>query len=170
MYANLGNDEAEHVRTGLNELDAALSGGLRRGELVTVAALTGQGKTTLSLTIGANVARAKGSVLFLSAEMNERELAKRLLFSEARVDHIRLLLGLKPEERARLEQGRDWIAAAKYQIEHRPGLTPLAARAVAERFKIEWGGLDLLVVDYLNLLRSRRKAGTAREGSRNHHA
>ena len=154
VYANLENDQAEHIPTGLDEFDTALNGGLRRGELVTVAALTGQGKTTLCLTIAANIARAKGSALFASAEMNERDLAKRLLFAEGRVDHIRLLCGLRQEERARLEQARDQITAGKFEIEYRPGLTPSAARAIAERFKIEWGSLDVLFVDYLNLLKS----------------
>ena len=157
VYANLENDQAEHIPTGLDEFDTALNGGLRRSELVTVAALTGQGKTTLCLTIAANIARAKGSALFASAEMNERDLAKRLLFAEGRVEHIRLLCGLRQEERARLEQARDQITAGKFQIEYRPGLTPSAARAIAERFKIEWGSLDVLFVDYLNLLKSDRR-------------
>ncbi len=139
------------VETGFVDLDNMTSG-LQPGELIIVAARPSLGKTALALNIAAHAAIEKGKVVgFFSLEMSKESLLIRLLCSEARIDSHKLRAGFASREdwsKMTLALGR--LAEAPIYVEDTPGLSVLQIRAKARRLKAE-RGLDLLVVDYLQL-------------------
>lgn len=152
--AHLDDDGAQCIPTGFRKLDAAIEGGMRRGEMVTLAGATGRGKSTLALGLAVQVAKSGGAALFLSLEMEERELARRAIFADAQVTHqLRAIGGISASEAERLATSTDELAKLKLAIEYRPGLRPMTVRARAHRFQRDWNALDLVVVDYIGLMR-----------------
>jgi len=150
--------EASHpgIPTGLADLDTLLNGGLRRGALVTLGARPGMGKSALGETVACNAAQGGYSVLFLSMEMPEAEVTERSIAMVGRVSAS----VLASADRQRMDAGDMWprltyavqsLQDAKLFIDDEPGLTLMQvvtkARAIKRRH-----GLDLLVVDYLQLM------------------
>jgi replicative DNA helicase len=149
---------AGNFKTGLSGLDDALSGGLSAGDLVIVAAQTGQGKTSLGLNIAASFAKRDDGALYASLEMSERKLVRRLLFAEAQVSMTRAISGVSDAERRQLENARRTFADRPLRIVYAPGLTPSKLRAAAERFRLESSApLRLIIADYVGLMRSDRR-------------
>src|SRR5581483_12221049 len=94
-------------------------------------------------------------VLILSLEMSKEQLVQRLLCSEAKVDSHKVRTGyLDPRDWTRLTNAAGRLAEAPVYIDDSPALTVLEARAKARRLKAEHG-LDLIVIDYLQLMRGR---------------
>lgn len=112
--------------------------------------------TALGLTIAQNSAIAAQKVIgVFSLEMTKESLVSRMLCSEAHVDAHRLRGGfLNREEWARLAAGLQKLAEARIYIDDTPGVSILEMRAKARRLKAEHG-LDMLIVDYLQLMRGR---------------
>ena len=140
------------VATGFTDLDELLTG-LHGSQLLIVGARPSMGKTALALGVATHVAKtANEPVLFFSLEMGHKELAQRILASEARVDSQKLRTG-------RLDQA-DWskIGSALGRLEvplyidENPNVTVMEIRAKARRIKARNGGLALIVVDYLQLM------------------
>jgi len=155
-----GRDEQlTGVPTGYHELDNILLG-LQPSNLVVVAARPGQGKTSFALGAAANVAlEVRKPVLFFSMEMGNLELTKRILASEARVDAKRLQTGNIPEgDWNRLSHAVGRLAEAPFFIDDNPHTTVMEMRAKARRTKARYGDLGLVVVDYLQLMTSTRRA------------
>ena len=148
------------VRTGFMDLDALL-GGFKRGDLVVVAARTGVGKSSLLLNFARNVAVGqRGTVAFFALEMSGEQLAMRLLSSEADVDSTRLRLGMHTEaEEARIMHAIGALAEANVFIDDSAVLTVPEVRAKARRLQSEYG-LDLVIVDYLQLLHGAGRSDT----------
>lgn len=142
----------ENVRTGFMDLDALL-GGLKRSDLVILAARPSMGKTSLALSIARNAAvgqRAKVAVF--SLEMAGEQLAQRLLASEAEVDSTRLRLGEHTDaEERRIMHALGVLSEADIYIDDSPVLRVAELRSKARRLAAE-RGLDLVVVDYLQLM------------------
>jgi replicative DNA helicase len=138
------------VETGFEALDHMLSG-LQPGELIVLAARPSLGKTALALNIAAYAAQ-KGKVVGLfSLEMSKESLLMRLLCSEARIDSHKLRSGFASEQDwDKMAKALGRLAEAPLFIEDTPALSVLQIRAKARRLKAE-RGLDLLVVDYLQL-------------------
>ncbi len=139
------------VETGFVDLDN-LTSGLQPGELIIIAARPSLGKTALALNVAAHAATQGKTVGFISLEMSKESLLIRLLCSEARIDSHKLRTGFSSRE--------DWnkmtrvlgrLAEAPLFIEDTPALSIMQIRAKARRLKAE-KGLDLLVVDYLQLV------------------
>ena len=149
--ASLDDVVSEARATGFRSLNREVAGGFRAGELIVVAAPTGRAKSTLALSIAANMAKAGRAAVFFSLEMTERELARRLLFADAQVDHL-AINDLRPAERERLLYAAHDFAVRRLAIEYRPKLSPAIVRAVAQGFRREWGALDLVVADYVQLM------------------
>jgi replicative DNA helicase len=145
------------ISTGLRSLDHWLRGGMKRGNLLTVGATPAQGKTALALTIAANVARAGGRVLVFSLEMTTAELLTRLISQVSRVSQDVLQqpaqMGVNEEQMAAIGEACGALADWRLFVDETPALTiaELAARARALALREE-GGLDLIVVDYLQLV------------------
>jgi len=139
------------VSTGLTALDDKL-GGLHRSNLVVLAGRPGQGKTALGLTIGQNAARADKSVLVLSIEMTDEQLGGRLFARETGVSVDRQLRGkVSDADLLALGNARRAMHDLNLAIESPRHPTVQACRAKARRIKRR-KGLDLIVIDYLQLM------------------
>ena len=142
------------VPTGFTDFDRMTSG-LQRQELIVIAARPSMGKTALALNMAQYAAKNANVVGIFSLEMSAEQLVSRLLCSEARVDAHRLRTGyLNREEWARLADALRRLCETKVYIDDTPGIGVLEMRAKSRRLKAEHG-LDLLIIDYLQLMAGR---------------
>lgn len=143
------------IPTGFIEFDEMTSG-LQSSDLIIVAARPAMGKTSLCLNIAQHVGLAGShTVGVFSLEMSKEQLVTRMLCSEARVDMHKLRSGfLSEKDWARLIQSVSDLSSARIFIDDTPSMSVLEMRAKARRLKLEHG-LDLLVVDYLQLMQGR---------------
>ena len=149
---NTFGDHRKACQTGIAGFDR-LTGGIRGGKLIVIGARPGVGKTALALSIGKHVAQHTGGVLVVSLEMSEEEIMARLYASESGVDVQELESGkLSEESYATLATCGPLLAALPMRIATRC-TTPLQIRREAVRMQ-ENGGLSLVIVDYLQLVRS----------------
>lgn len=146
------------ISTGFPDLDHRMSGGMRRGELIVVAARPKMGKTALALNIAANVARTQ-PVLVQSMEMPEQQLHQRNVASLGRVD-LGYLLNVSTipsdpmandEVWSGIVAGTSAAQALHMYVDDQGGCTLLDVRTKARSVKRQHG-LDLLVLDYLQLM------------------
>ena len=140
------------LETGFKDLDRITSG-LHPSDLIIVAARPGLGKTSLCLNIATHAAiRKKKSVGIFSLEMSEDQLVKRFLSSEARIDQSLINKGfLNKDNWSRLDQVRGDIAEAAIHIDDTVNVPIAELRTKARRLSLE-KGLDLLIIDYLQLM------------------
>jgi replicative DNA helicase len=142
------------VPTGFTDLDE-LTSGLQRQDLIIVAARPSMGKTALALNVAQYAAKNGICVGIFSLEMSAEQLVSRLLCSEARLDAHRLRKGyLNREEWAKLADALRRLCEIKIFIDDRPAQGVLEMRAKSRRLKAEHG-LDLLIIDYLQLMSGR---------------
>ena len=151
------------VPTGFKDLDY-LTAGLHPSDFIILAARPSMGKTALALNIAQNVAirgaregEPKKRVAFFSLEMSRKQLVQRMLCSEADVDAQRLRAGGndKDKDNAGLWNGlwvaSDRLAGSEIFIDDTPGISIMEMRSKSRRLQAE-GGLDLIVIDYLQLM------------------
>ena len=140
------------VETGFTRLDD-LTSGLQPGELVIIAARPSLGKTALALNIAAHAATVRRNVVgVFSLEMSKESLLIRLLCAEARINSHKLRTGFSSrDDWQKMTQALGRLAEAPLFIEDSPALSIMQIRAKARRLKAE-KGLDLLIVDYLQLV------------------
>jgi replicative DNA helicase len=145
------------VPSGFMDLDEMTSG-FQKSDLVIVAARPSMGKTSFVLNVALNCAITAGmTVGVFSLEMSKEQLFMRMLTSEARVDAHRFRGGfLGEQDYARLVDAFARLHDARVFIDDSAGLGILEMRAKSRRLKLEHG-LDLLVVDYLQLMQGRGK-------------
>ncbi|HEY6005711.1 MAG TPA: replicative DNA helicase [Anaeromyxobacter sp.] len=141
------------VATGIATLDKNTLG-LQPGALVVLAARPSVGKTAFALNIATHAAtRAGKKVAFFSLEMPSEQLALRMLASEAKLDWRRLSQGqLSSYDWQKIQTHGDRIARASVWLDDNFVLTPVELRSKCRKLKRENGGLDLVVVDYLQLM------------------
>lgn len=146
------------LATGFRELDEMTSG-LQPSDLIIIAARPSMGKTALCLTIAQNAAIDEKAVVgFFSLEMSKEQLVMRMMSSEAKVDAARFRRGiLSREEWERLARAIGTLSEAKMFIDDTPGISVLEMRAKARRLAAEQKRLDLIVVDYLQLMGGSRR-------------
>jgi replicative DNA helicase len=146
------------LATGFRELDEMTSG-LQPSDLIIVAARPSMGKTALCLTIAQNAAIDEKAVVgFFSLEMSKEQLVMRMMSSEAKVDASRFRRGiLSREEWERLARAIGTLSDAKMFIDDTAGISVLEMRAKARRLAAEQKRLDLIVVDYLQLMGGSRR-------------
>ena len=144
------------VPTGFIDLDRVI-GGLHPGNMVVVAARPSMGKTALALGIAEHAALNENmAVAVFSLEMSGDELIQRLLASTAVVDAGRIRAGkLAPEAWSRIGRAADRLSAARLYIDDSEGVTVGEMRTKLRRLKSR-DGLDLLVVDYIQLMEGPR--------------
>jgi replicative DNA helicase len=149
--------EASGIPTGFTKLDHMTSG-LQPSDLIIIAGRPSMGKTALALDIAINAAtKAKQTVAIFSLEMSAEQLVQRMLCSLARANAHRLRTGyFEDAEWDRLAQAANTLWDAPIYIDDTTDLTTLAMRAKARRLKAEHG-LGLVIVDYLQLVRSHRR-------------
>jgi len=149
------------IGTGFRDWDR-LTHGLQRGDLVILAARPAMGKTSFALNVAVNAAsRYAATVAVFSLEMPAEQLAQRLLSCEARIDLSTLRGGyLQEDEWPRLVQASDELAKTKIFLDDLPGASPTQIRAKCRRLKRREDGLDLVVIDYLQLMNAGMKMGS----------
>lgn len=152
LFAAMAAGEVPGLPTGWPDLDALLNGGLGRGTLTILAARPSVGKTALAGNLAISVGRRGGSVLFVSLEQSRDELAERLLSSLSAVDAARLKSRkLTDRELVRLQEARERLAALPVAVDDGAART-VAQIAAAARLRKRRRGLDLLVLDYVQLV------------------
>lgn len=151
------------VPTGFTDLDNLLAG-LQRSNLVILAARPGVGKTTMAMNIAHNLAvNYKKPVGVFSLEMSREELVDRLLVAQADIDAWRLKTGkLSEDDFAALSNAMGVLAEAPLYIDDTPGVSVLEMRTKARRLQVEVG-VELIVVDYIQLGRSRNLENRVQE-------
>jgi len=153
------------VPTGFKDLDDTLAG-LQQSNLLILAARPGMGKTTLALNIAQFITiEKKRPVGFFSLEMSKEELVDRLLVSQADIDAWKLKTGkLSEDDFTKLSNAMGELAEAPLYIDDTPALSILEMRTKARRLQVE-NGVDLIIIDYLQLARSRNLENRVQEVS-----
>ena len=164
-YLDQDPDEIERIelsaiRTGFSDLDTLLTG-LKRSDLVIVGARPSVGKSSFALGIARNAAiEQRANVAFFSLEMSSEQLAIRLLSGESGVDSSRLRLGQNTEiEERRVVAAAARLSEANIWFDDSPMLTAAELRAKARRLAGESKQLDLIVIDYLQLMQGESQTG-----------
>jgi replicative DNA helicase len=139
---------------------------MQKSNLLILASRPGVGKTSLALNIAQNLAvKYKRPVGFFSLEMSREELVDRLLVAQADIDAWRLKTGkLDEEDFTKLSTAMGELAEAPLYIDDTPALSILEMRTKARRLQVEVG-IDLLIIDYLQLARSRQLENRVQEVS-----
>jgi replicative DNA helicase len=142
------------LSSGFHNLDN-MTGGLHAGEMFVIAARPSMGKTALAMNIAEHVAlEGNKPVAVFSLEMSSPQLVHRLLCSRARVDSKKLRDGfMVKQDLGSISAAAGILSKAKMFIDDTPGLSILELRAKARRLKNR-EGIELVVIDYLQLLRS----------------
>lgn len=153
------------VPTGFKDIDDTLAG-LQKSNLVILAARPGIGKTTLALNMAQAIAvKYKRPVGFFSLEMSKEELVDRLLVGQADIDAWKLKTGkLSEDDFTKLSNAMGVLAEAPIFIDDTPGASILEMRTKARRLQVE-NGVDLIIIDYLQLAHSRRLENRVQEVS-----
>lgn len=152
--------------TGFHDFDK-LTSGLHAGQLIIVAGRPAMGKTSLVLSAAQNAAVGhKGVVALFSLEMSKEELGFRFLSGLSRIDSKRLKIGrLADRDWPRLAQAADQLSKSKIYIDDSGSLTVMDMRARCRRLLASEKKLDLIIVDYLQLMKG-TKAASKGDGSR----
>ncbi len=143
------------VPTGLSQLDALL-GGLQPSDLIILAARPSVGKTSLALNIAQHAAVREGKkVAVFSLEMSKEQLALRLLSAESGINPRPLQTGFVDEtDWSKIAMVMNDMATAPMWIDDSPALSVMELRTKARRLEAEQRGLDLVIVDYLQLMQA----------------
>ncbi len=148
------------VPTGFTDLDR-LTTGLQPADLVLVGARPSMGKTAFGLNIVCHAAvHAHKTCAVFSLEMSRKQCANRLLCSESMVDSERIRNGkLEEEDWTNLLQALSPLSEAAIYIDDTPGITLSELRTKCRKLKLE-RGLDLIMIDYLQLMSGSRAGGS----------
>ncbi len=138
-----------------------MTSGLQKGELIIIASRPSMGKTALAINIAQNAALLHGAkVAIFSLEMSKSSLLRRMLASQAGVDQQRLQKGfLGREDHDKLQTALGQLVESHIFIDDSAGISLAEMRAKARRLRQNAGGLDLVVVDYLQLMTASLPSG-----------
>jgi len=155
--AHEGDDYLPRIHTGFFDLDKLL-GGMQRSDMIVLAARPSMGKTSLALNIAFNAAIKEGAhVAIFSLEMSKMELAYRFLSSESGIDIQKLRLDqLNERQRENVISVIGRLSEAPIYIDDSPLLRESDMRSKARRLQAD-KGVDLIIVDYIQLMRSSRR-------------
>ena len=150
-----GGNKLRGVPTGFTELDTILSG-LQKSELVVLGARPSVGKTSLALDIARQAAFTGATVGLFSLEMSREQIVDRVISATSQVPLWHILTGRIEDdsEFAMIQSGLEKLSNAKIFVDDSPSLNVIQMRSMARRLQVEHG-LDLLIVDYLQLIRPR---------------
>ena len=148
-----GHREVTGLETHFTEFDRITSG-LQKSELIIIAARPSMGKTAWAINIAQNAAvRGAAVVAVFSLEMSKESLLRRMLASEALVDQQKIQKGYTSrEDQARLTEALERLTESHILIDDTPAISLTEMRAKARRLRQMHGKLDLIVIDYLQLM------------------
>ncbi len=157
-YLSQHQGEIVGIPTNLKDLDKLL-GGMQRSDLLILAGRPGMGKTSLALSIALQAARKWDKrIAIFSLEMSDEQLVQRLLSAETGIDSQRLRLGhIRDDEWPLLMQATQLLANTSVFIDDTPAISVMELRTKARRIEAEYG-LDLIIVDYLQLMRGNTRS------------
>jgi replicative DNA helicase len=143
------------IPTGLSQLDALL-GGFQPSDLIILAARPSVGKTSMALNVAQHAAVREGKkVAIFSLEMSKEQLAIRMLSAESGINPRPLQTGFVDEtDWSKIAMVMNDMAAAPMWIDDSPALSVMELRTKARRLEAEQHGLDLIIVDYLQLMQA----------------
>jgi replicative DNA helicase len=152
--------EVTGLATRYTEFDKMTSG-LQDSELIIIAARPSMGKTAWAINIAQNAAVQDNKVVAVfSLEMSKESLLRRMLASEALVGSRKLQTGsMLRDDRGKLMKALERLMDSKLFIDDTPGITLPEMRAKARRLKQQQGQLDLIVIDYLQLMTGTSASG-----------
>lgn len=159
-----GNTLADGVPTGFADLDKQLRG-LHRTDMIVLAARPSMGKTSLAMNIVEHAALGRGgkkkhAVGVFSLEMSQEQLVRRMLYSKAGVEAWKTFFS--KDDHARLSSAADQLGGASIIVDDSAGLDVMDLRARARRMKRIYS-VDLIVIDYLQLLADKRRSREGRQ-------
>jgi replicative DNA helicase len=156
-------DQVVGVPTGFADLDS-LTGGLQRSDLIILAARPSMGKTALALGLAYGAAVKHGrTVGIFSLEMSAEQLVQRLLSTETGIDSHRIRLGaINDREWDEISRAFGRLSEAKIFIDDSANAGIMDVRSKARRLQAEHG-LDIVIVDYLQLMSGRRSENRVQE-------
>jgi len=158
-------EELPAIQTGFSELDDKMAGGWHDSDLIYVAGRPSMGKTSWAIQVGVNAAVNGNTVYVASLEMSKESLVERILACEGRIDLQRIRKGeMHQSDYDRLAVAAKTIHEAPLYIDEKPGQTPSELRARIMRHVASNGPVDLVVVDYLQLMQGDKE--TRRHGRR----
>lgn len=153
--------------TGYSNLDGVMNG-LQKSDVIVLAARPGVGKTAFALSIACNIARNKEyadkKILIFSLEMGSQQLAERMLCNVGKVDNRKVRhVELDSHDYVRFHRAMDTLAGSQIYLDQTAETNPNQIFSKCKQFSLEHGGVDLIIIDYLQLM----DAGDAdRSGSR----
>ncbi|GAA5132454.1 replicative DNA helicase [Thalassotalea piscium] len=150
------HDGVTGVSTGFTDLDK-MTAGLQPSDLIIVAARPSMGKTTFAMNLAEHAAMTEDKpALIFSLEMPSEQIMMRMLASLGRIDQTKIRTGqLGDEDWARLSSTMGLlIEKGKMYIDDAAGLTPTEVRSRARRIARDHGGISLIMIDYLQLMRA----------------
>lgn len=149
--------------TGFKDLDA-MTNGLQKSDLILLAARPSVGKTSFAMNIMTNIARAGKTCAVFSLEMSKAQLAQRALCSVAKVPMGKPLSGsMQAQEWKRIWAGTKQLENSKLFIDDSSLTTPATLLSKCRRLKAKEGSLDVVMVDYLQLMKSEGGAKESRQ-------
>jgi replicative DNA helicase len=146
---------------GFTDIDA-MTGGMKPGDLIVVAGRPGSGKSSHAINVATNVVRDKADavVAIFSLEMTKESLQNRMVSSVGGVSIRRMQQGfVGKQERSQIAGAARWLAEKRIHIDDSPSMTPLQMRSKCRRLKQRMGKLDLIIIDYLQILSPGKKFG-----------
>ncbi len=153
------------VASGFSDLDM-MTGGFRPGQFIIIAARPAMGKTSLALNIASHAAVNLGKkVAIFTMEMAADEVVMRMFSGAAEVNMDSMLkgFGMNEEKLVRIMQASEVFSTKQIYIDESGTNTPLDIRAKTRRLSAEVGGLDLIVIDYLQLMTLTREKQTRQQ-------
>ncbi len=151
------------IRSGFRDIDKMLLG-FHRTDLMILAARPAMGKTSLALNLAYNVANAGHRVMVFSLEMGKEQLVQRLMSYRAGVNLKKIRTGeIDTNDEVDLRQAAGNLSELNFYIDDTPGLSAVEVRARAKRVQLKEGGMDLIVLDYLQLMRGTGGGKQSRE-------
>ena len=159
---DLGDAALAPIQTGFADLDRLLGNGMQRSDLIVLAARPSLGKSSLAFNIARQAAGYGSRVGVFSLEMSAEQIGVRLLAGEANVDSYRLRLGLLSDaEEKRVLDGIGVLSELPVFIDDTPIQGSIDMRGKARRLQAEQG-LDLVIVDYMQLMGEGTRRGDNR--------
>ena len=150
--------EPPGLSTGLSAVDRKING-LNKSDLLLLAARPGMGKTSMALNVALSAAKASGkTVAIFSLEMSKEQLGERILAVESRTELGKIKTGaLEQKDWDRVGIAIDTLSKASIVIDDTPGISVMEMKNKCRRLKAE-KGLDLIVIDYLQLMEYKGKS------------
>jgi len=150
------------ITTGYDDLDRMTSG-LQKSDLILLAARPSMGKTALALNIAMNAVKKGASVALFSLEMSKEQYVQRIISMESMVESTKLRTGnLDDEDWSRLISVMSTISDYKVFIDDTASVSLFEVMSKCRRLKIE-KGLDMIIIDYLQLMTDGGKGGDNRQ-------